>query len=85
MVGANERTLTLASYVDNHFTVLGFTSSNKNNPVCCVIILAGNELKANHILGIQPWVDVDGDAREICRNSQGLEKYYTCGPKCTHM
>jgi hypothetical protein len=47
--------------------------------------LAGSELRANHILGCQPWANVDGDASDIRRNSKGLDKFYPCGPKCTHM
>jgi hypothetical protein len=45
--GAKERALIYASYANNHFPVLGFTSVD-GNPVCCIIILAGSELKANH-------------------------------------
>jgi hypothetical protein len=64
--------------------VLGFTAAD-DNPVCCIIILAGSELKANHIMGIQLWVEVDGDVCNVQRNSLGLDKYSPCGPKCTHL
>lgn len=84
VIGEIDRALICASYADKPFTVLGFTSSD-GNPVCCVIILAGSELKANHIMRIQPLVEVDGDVLDVHRNSGGLHKYYPCGPKCTHL
>ncbi len=50
MVGSIERVLIHASYADDRFAVLGITIAD-GNPVFCVIILAGSELKAYHILG----------------------------------
>jgi hypothetical protein len=84
VVGKNEWALIHAPYADKDFMVLGFTTAD-GNPVCCVIILAGSESRANHILGCQPWANVDGDASDIHKNSQGLDKFYPCGPKFTQI
>lgn len=46
------------------------------NPQCCAIILFGTELKANHIVGVQPWVEVHGViAQDLPENSEGLYKF----------
>jgi hypothetical protein len=46
------------------------------NPQCCAIILFGTELKANHIVGVQPWVEADGViAQDLPENSEGLYKF----------
>jgi hypothetical protein len=84
LVAADERALIWSSYSDTHFTVLGFTAGN-GNPVCCVIILAGSELKANHVMGLQPWVEAHGDVTvNLEENSGGLDKFYPFGPVCNH-
>jgi hypothetical protein len=84
MVASDQRALIRSSFSDCHFTVLGFTAGD-GNPVCCVIILSGTDLKANHIMGVQPWIPVEGDVTEqLEENSGGLDKFYPFGPKCFH-
>jgi hypothetical protein len=85
LVAADQRALIRASFSDCHFTVLGFTAGD-GKPVCCVIILSGSELRANHIMGVQPWAEVHGDIMvDLEQNSGRLDKFYPFGPKCVHL
>jgi hypothetical protein len=55
---------TRSSFGDSHFTVLGFTAGD-GNPVCCVMIFSGTEIKANHIMSSQLLAEVHGDVTVI--------------------
>jgi hypothetical protein len=84
MVASDQRALIWSSFSDCHFTVLGFTAGD-GNPVYCVTILPSSDLKAHHIMGIQPWIPVEGNVTEhLEENSGGLDKFYPFGPKCFH-
>ena len=51
--------------------------------VCCVIILMTQMVEAKHILGIQPWANIEGDPTiNFESNSNGINKYYPHGLTC---
>jgi len=82
LVEADQRALLRSSFGDCHFTVLGFTNG-RGEPVCCVIILAGSEINAKCIMGLQPWANIIGDPMvDIEVNSHGIDKFYPYGPTC---
>jgi hypothetical protein len=57
--------------------VLGFTNG-QGEPVCCVIILASNEVTAKCIMGLQLWApEIVGDpAINILEDSHGPLNFF---------
>jgi hypothetical protein len=61
VIHEDQCTLLLSLFQDCHFMVLGYTNG-QGEPVCCVIILASNEVTAKYIMGLQPWApEIVGD------------------------
>ena len=83
VVGANQRALIRVSHQDCHFTVLGFTNA-LGEAVCCVIILAGSEVRAKDVMGLQLWVLKQmGNVTTILEEDlHGPDEYYPYGPTC---
>jgi hypothetical protein len=82
VVHKTQRALLRSSHTHCHFTVLGFTNVC-GDPICCVIIISGKEIMAEHRMELQPWVDFTGDPEvNLEENSNGMEKYYPYGPTC---
>jgi hypothetical protein len=80
----DQRALIRSLFSDSHFTVLGFTARD-GKPICCVIFLSGSEIKANHIMGVHPWAEVQGNVIVDWEENAGkLDKFYPFGHKCLH-
>ena len=69
-------------YAGSHFTILRFMTA-MGQTVCCIVIMACLEVEAKHILGHQPWAEINGEVTtNLNENTNGTEKYYPHGPTC---
>ena len=84
LIEDNQRALIYSSYSVSHFTILRFTNAC-SEAVCCVIIFATHMVEAKHILGIQPFANIEGDPTiNLEANSNKVNKYYPHRPTCSY-
>ena len=84
IINTNQHPLIQPSYADSHFTILGFMTT-AGQSVCCIVIMACQEVEAKHVLGIQPWAEINGEVTtNLDKNANGTNKYCPYGPTCVY-
>ena len=73
-----------ASHNDRHFTCLGFTSLS-DEPVLCVVIIAGINQAYEVEVGIDPDAKIIGDPTDddYFEKNRGVNKLFPSGPECS--
>jgi len=84
IIDTNQCPLIWSSYADSHFTILGFTTATGQS-VCCIVIMACQEVEAKFELRLQPWAEINGEVTTNPKeNANRTNKYYPHGPTCVY-